>query len=95
MVKVIPLGASVIVRPLGQDDCRGKIVVPESFRPRVSRGRVLSVGDGRLLPNGTRAALQVAEGDCVLYEDWAGFPVEIDGEKLVLLTEDDILAVEG
>jgi chaperonin GroES len=56
-------------------------------------GRVLSVGDGRLLANGTRATPQVAEGDRVLYEEWAGIPVEIDGEKLVLLTEDEILAV--
>ncbi len=57
-------------------------------------GRVLSVGDGRLLGQWyPEATPQVAEGDRVLYEEWAGIPVEIDGEKLVLLTEDEILAV--
>ncbi|MCS7239102.1 MAG: co-chaperone GroES [Thermoguttaceae bacterium] len=94
-MKLVPLGASIIVRPLRASVGSGQLVMPEDFRSGVSRGRVLSVGDGRLLPNGGRATPQVAEGDCVLYEDFAGIPVEINGEKLLLLTEDEILAIEG
>ncbi len=94
-MKLIPLGASIVVRPIPSEESRSRIVVPEVYRASVRRGRVLSVGDGRLLADGNRAALQVAEGDCVLYEDWAAIPVEINGERLFLVTEDDVLAIEG
>jgi chaperonin GroES len=53
------------------------------------------VGDGRLLPDGSRALPQVAEGDRVLFEEYAGISVEINGEKFLVLNENDILAIVG
>ena len=65
------------------------------IRPRRSReqGKVLSLGDGKRLDNGKRAAFQVKEGDRVLFTSYAGNEVTIDGEEYLIMTEDDILAV--
>ncbi len=94
-MKLIPLGGSVVVKPLPGEKTSSGLVLPEVYRSRVCEGRVLSVGDGRLLPNGCRAAPQVAEGDRVLFEEYAGIPVEINGEKFLVLNEEDILAIVG
>ena len=56
-------------------------------------GQVLSVGDGKLLPDGERAGHQVSEGDRVLFSAWSGTEVEVDGEELLIMSEEDILAV--
>ena len=56
-------------------------------------GYVLSVGDGRLLPDGTRAKHPVSEGDRVLFSSYAGTQVEVDGEELLIMSDDEILAI--
>ena len=71
----------------------GGIVLPDSAKEKPAQGRVLSVGDGRLLADGTRAAPQVNEGDRVLFTSYAGMEVEVDGEELLIMGEDEILAV--
>jgi chaperonin GroES len=54
---------------------------------------VLSVGDGKLLPDGQRGGHQVSEGDRVLFSAWSGTEVEVDGDELLIMSEEDILAV--
>ncbi len=93
-MKLVPLGDKVVVQRVERKETTaGGIVLPESARERTVEGRVLSVGDGRVLDDGTRAPLQVKEGDRVLFSDWAGMEVEVGGEELLILNESDILAV--
>lgn len=93
-MKLVPVGEKVILRRLAAEtSTAGGILLPESAQERPQQGRVLSVGDGRTLPDGHRAPLQVSEGDRVLFASYAGTEVTIDGEKLLILAESDILAV--
>jgi len=71
----------------------GGILLPSSAQQKSEQGRVLSVGDGRLLTNGTRARHAVSEGDRVLFSNYSGTEVTVDGEQLLILDEEDILAV--
>jgi chaperonin GroES len=93
-MKLVPLGANVIVRQSPTDETTaGGIVLPEAAKEKPRQGRVLSVGDGRMLPDGTRASHQVSEGDRVLFGEFAGEKVLVGGEELLILSEDEILAI--
>ncbi len=93
-MRLVPLSDKVIVRRLeGEEQTAGGIVLPDSARQQPQIGRVLSVGDGRRLPDGSLVPHQVHEGERVVFERYAGNEVEIDGEKLLIMREDDILAV--
>lgn len=93
-MKLVPLGEKVVVRRVDADAVTaGGIVLPDMARQKPEQGRVLSVGDGRLLPDGSRAQPQVVEGDRVLFTRYAGSEVVIDGEELLILDEGEILAV--
>lgn len=93
-MKVVPLGDKVAVRRLeAEETTAGGIVLPESARERMLQGRVLSVGDGRRLPDGRRAPHQVNEGDRVLFGQYTGTEVIVDNEPLLIMNEDEILAV--
>jgi chaperonin GroES len=92
--KLQPLGDRVVVqREEAEAKTAGGIVLPESAKDKPSRGRVVSVGDGRLLENGKRAPLQVKVGDRVLFSKYGGDVVKLNDDELMLLREDDILAV--
>ena len=71
----------------------GGIVLPDSAQQRPQQGRVLSVGDGRLLPDGTRGHHQVREGDRVLFGRYSGTEVTFNGEELLIMSENEILAI--
>jgi chaperonin GroES len=93
-MKVVPLGEQVVVKRLeSEETTAGGIVLPDTAKEKPQQGRVLSVGDGRLLSDGTRAEHQVSEGDRVLFGSYAGSDVVVDGEELLIMSEDEILAV--
>jgi len=93
-MKVVPLGDKVVIKRLdGESRTAGGIVLPDSAREKPQQGRVLSVGDGRLTAEGTRAKCQVHEGDRVIFSTWAGTEIKVDGNELLILSENDILAV--
>jgi chaperonin GroES len=93
-MRLVPLGEKVVIRRLEAEAVTaGGIVLPDSAREKPKQGRVLSVGDGRLLPDGTRVKLSVHEGDRVLFHGYAGTEVKVDAEELLILSEDEILAV--
>jgi chaperonin GroES len=93
-MKVVPLGDKVVVRRLEADSrTSGGIVLPDSAREKPQQGRVLSVGDGRLMTCGERAACQVHEGDRIVFSPWSGTEIKVDGKELLILSENDILAV--
>jgi chaperonin GroES len=93
-MKVVPLGDKVVVKRLESEaKTAGGIVLPDSAKEKPQQGRVLSVGDGRLLKDGTRSEIQVQEGDRVLFTTWAGTEIKVAGDELLILREEDILAV--
>ena len=93
-MKIVPLGEHVVIQRLSAEDkTAGGIVLPDAAREKPRQGRVLSVGDGRLLVSGGRAAPQVSEGDRVVFTSYAGAEVTVDGEELLIMSEDEILAV--
>lgn len=93
-MKIVPLNANVVIKRISADETTaGGIVLPDAAREKPRQGRVLSVGDGRRLPDGARAEPQVNEGDRVLFGTYAGTEVTIGDEELLIMSEDEILAV--
>jgi chaperonin GroES len=93
-VKLQPLGDRVVVeREVAEERTTGGIVLPDSAKDKPSRGTVIAVGDGRLLDDGTRSKLQVKVGDKVLFTSYAPDAVKLNDEELLLMREEDILAV--
>jgi len=93
-MKVVPLNDKIVVKRVeAEDKTAGGIVLPDTAKEKPRQGKVLSVGEGKLLDTGKRAPFQVKEGDRVLFSSYAGNEVNIDGEELLVMSEDDILAV--
>ena len=89
-----PLGDRVIVKPAGPGETTsGGIMLPDTAKERPQQGTVLAVGPGPRNNAGERVPLDVSVGDTVLYAKYAGTEVKVDGEKVLVLTEDDILAI--
>lgn len=96
-MKLIPLNDYVVIRPQSAETTTaGGIVLPDAAQERSFQGRVLAVGDGlRVDGTQTRNPLEVTEGDRVLYSRYAGSPVTVNGEELIILSEREILAILG
>lgn len=93
-LRLQPLGDRVVVkRESSEEKTAGGIVLPDTAKEKPSRGTVQAVGNGRLLDDGTRAELQVKVGDRVLFSSWAGETFKVGDEELLLMREEDILAV--
>lgn len=93
-IRLQPLGDRVVVeREEAEERTAGGIVLPDSAKNKPARGKIISVGDGRLLDNGERNKIQVKVGDRVLFSSYAGEQFKIGDQELLLMREDDILAV--
>jgi chaperonin GroES len=93
-MKVVPLNDKVLVKRLeAEQKTAGGLLLPDTALEKPRQGKVLSLGEGKRLENGTRSSFQVKVGDRVLFSSWAGNEVTIDGEDYLLMTEEDILAV--
>jgi chaperonin GroES len=93
-VKLQPLGDRVVVeREDSEEKTSGGILLPDSAKDKPARGTVVNVGNGKLLDDGTRGKLQVKPGDRVIFSSYAGETFKIDDQELLLMREDDILAV--
>ena len=93
-IKLQPLGDRVVVERDEQEEVTaGGIVLPGSAQDKPARGKIVSTGDGKLLDDGTRSEFQVKVGDHVLFSSYAGETFKIDDEELLLMREEDILAV--
>lgn len=93
-INLQPLGDRVVVqRDQSEETTAGGIVLPDSAKDTPARGIILAVGDGRLLDDGTRAELQVKEGDHVIFSSYAGDNVTVGDDEYLLMREDDILVV--
>ncbi|MEX2112391.1 MAG: co-chaperone GroES [Pirellulales bacterium] len=93
-VKLQPLGDRVVVeREESESKTAGGIVLPDSAKDKPARGTVVAIGDGRLLDDGTRGKLQVKVGDKVLFTSYAPEAIKLGDQELLLMREEDILAV--
>jgi chaperonin GroES len=93
-ISLKPLGNRVVVKPIEEEDVTsGGIVLPESAKEKPQKGKVLAIGPGERDDDGKRIKMDVAEGDVVLYAKYSGTEIKMDGEKLLILRESDILAI--
>lgn len=89
-----PLGSRVVVEPIEQEDVTtGGILLPETAKEKPQKGTIISVGPGDRDDEGKRIALDVKKGDTVLFNKYSGTEVKIDGKKLLIMKEGDILAI--
>jgi chaperonin GroES len=96
-VNMKPLGSRVVVEPIEQEEVLPSgLVLPETAKEKPQKGTVLSVGPGDRDDEGKRIAMDVTVGDVVLYAKYSGTEIKLDGKKLLILRESDLLAiVEG
>lgn len=93
-MSIRPLHDRVIVRRLEDETTtKGGIVIPDNAKEKPSRGEIIAVGNGKPLDNGDVRALAVKAGDKVLFGKYSGTEVKVDGEELLVMREDDIMAI--
>ena len=93
-MNIVPLNEHVVVRMAeAAERTAGGILLPDAAREKPQQGRVLSVGDGVLLPDGKRSPPVVQEGDRVVFHAYAGAEVKIADQEFLICREDDILAI--
>ena len=93
-MKIRPLADKVLVQRLeAENKTAGGIVLPDTAKEKPQRGKVVSVGEGKLLDDGARKKMQVKKGDTILFTSYAGTEIKIDGKEYLILDESDIMAV--
>jgi chaperonin GroES len=96
MASLRPLNDKVIVRRVeAEDQTAGGIYLPDQAKEKPKEGVIEAVGDGKLLDSGERGGFQVKPGDRVLFSSYAGTEVKVEGEELMVMGEEDILAILG
>ena len=94
MAKLRPLGDKILIKRVeAETKTKSGIVLPDSAKEKPKRGKVLSVGEGKRLDSGERAPLGVKKGEEVIFASYAGTEIKLDGEELIIMGEEDILAV--
>ncbi len=89
-----PLNDRVLLQRLeAQEKTAGGILIPDNAKEKPVEGRVVSVGEGRVMEDGKRRPLEVKAGDRILFGKWSGTEVKVDGNEYLLVKEDEILAV--
>jgi len=95
-MNVRPLHDRLVVRRVEEKEtARGGIIIPDTAKEKPMEGKVLAVGNGRILENGTKVALDVKVGDRILFGKYSGTEIKIDGEEVVIVREDEVLAIMG
>jgi chaperonin GroES len=93
-ISIKPLGNRVVVEPIEQEEMTsGGIVLPETAKEKPQNGTVLAVGPGERDDDGKRIPMDVKEGDTVLFAKYSGTEIKLDGKKVLILRESDLLAI--
>ena len=93
-ISIKPLGNRVVVEPIEQEEVTtGGIVLPETAKEKPQNGKVLAVGPGDRDDDGKRIPMDVKEGDTVLFAKYSGTEIKLDGKKVLILRESDLLAI--
>ena len=93
-MKIRPLADKVLVERIeAESKTAGGIVLPDTAKEKPQRGKVVAVGEGRILDDGTRRQMQLKKGDSVLFTSYAGTEIKVDGKEYLIMAESDIMAV--
>jgi chaperonin GroES len=96
VMKVRPLHDRLLVRRIEEKETvKGGIIIPDTAKEKPQEGEVLEVGNGKVLDNGTKVSLDVKKGDKILFGKYSGTDIKIDGQEVLILREDEVLAVLG
>jgi chaperonin GroES len=95
-MKVRPLHDRLLVRRVEKEEtAKGGIIIPDTAKEKPQEGEVLAVGNGKILENGTKVPMEVKVGDKILFGKYSGTDIKIDGEEILILREDEVLAIVG
>ena len=93
-MKLKPLNDRVVVKRVEEEEkTAGGIIIPDTAKEKPVQGEVISVGSGKLMEDGSRRPLDVKGGNRVLFSKYAGTDIKVEGEELLIMREDDILAI--
>jgi len=93
-MKIRPLHDRILVKRIDEEETvRGGIIIPDSAKEKPQQADVIAVGNGRVLKDGSRQALDVKEGDRILFGKYSGAEVKLDGEEYLILREEDVLGI--
>ena len=93
-MKIRPLQDRVIVQSIEEEaKTKGGIIIPDTAKEKPQEGKVIAVGPGKILENGTKTTLDVKVGDKILFGKYSGSEIKIEGEEFLMMREDDILGV--
>ena len=93
-MKIKPLQDRIIVKRLEEEEkTKGGIIIPDAAKEKPQEGKVIAVGDGKILENGQKLDLTVKVGDKILFGKYSGTEIKIDGEEHLILREDDVLGI--
>ena len=93
-MKIRPLHDRVIVQRIEEETkTKGGIIIPDTAKEKPQEGKVIAVGTGKVLENGTKLALDVKVGDKILFGKYSGSEIKVEGEEFLMMREDDILGV--
>ena len=93
-MKIRPLADKVLVQRLeAETKTAGGIVLPDAAKEKPQKGKIVSVGEGKLLDDGTRQKVQVKKGETVLFTSYAGTEIKIEGKEYLIMDESDIMAI--
>ena len=94
MAKVRPLHDRLLVKRIEEKETvKGGIIIPDTAKEKPQEGKVIAVGNGKILDNGTKVALDVKADDKILFGKYSGTDIKIDNEEYLILREDEVLAV--
>jgi len=89
-----PLADRIVVKLIEQEEeKRGGIIIPDTAKEKPEKGEVIATGPGKLLDNGNRAPMEVKKGDKVIFQKYGGHEVKVDGKEIMVLREEDVMAV--
>ena len=93
-MKIRPLGDRILVKRIEEEEkSKGGIIIPDSAKEKPQEGKVVAVGKGKIADDGKVIAMEVKEGDRVLFGKYSGTEVKLDGEEHLIMREDDILGI--
>jgi len=93
-MKIRPLHDRVIVKRIDEEETtKGGIIIPDTAKEKPAEGKVVAVGDGKILENGKKQPLEVKKGDKVLFGKYAGTDINIEDEEHLIMREEDIIAI--
>jgi len=93
-MKIKPLHDKILIKRVTEEDkTKGGIIIPDTAKEKPMEGKVIAVGAGKVLKDGSKRPLVVKEGDRILFAKYAGTEIKIDGEELMILSEEEVLGV--